>query len=104
MSKGLRFFEYVQESSVTPKTATVTCTVPKCNRSWHLTGGHQGFTLASAQSHCWAHWRRYHKEQNHPKAVCVWYDGDVKRETEGVEFCKICKKVSRSEQKEKQPP
>lgn len=76
-----RAYKYIVHS-VKPKTATVKCTVPNCDREWFLKGGHQGFTLASAESHCRAHWRRYHVEHHH----------------EGLSAdCKFCGKIAEEE-------
>lgn len=83
-------------TSVKPKTVTVSCNVPDCDRQWFLEGGHQGFTLASAQSHCRTHWRRYHTEQNHPRAV--WKDS-TGQEHEDQEFCDVCKRISNEKER-----
>ena len=51
--------------SLKPRLGMVHCNVPRCDRKWRLEGGHQGFTIASAESHAYAHWRKFHKEQGH---------------------------------------
>jgi hypothetical protein len=81
-----------------PKKSIVECLVPNCKRTWRLSGGHQGFTFAAAQSHAYAHWRRYHAEQKHPKAM--WKDSDGK-EHESWSFCQICKTTSEKELKKR---
>jgi hypothetical protein len=77
-----------------PKVSDVECLVPDCNRSWRLAGSNQGFLLAAAQRHAYAHWEKYHAEQKHPRAT--WKDSDGK-EHESVDFCPLCKTVSEKE-------
>lgn len=47
---------------------TASCTVPGCRRSWHLSGGRQGFVKAAARSHALTHWIKWHNEQKHEAA------------------------------------
>jgi hypothetical protein len=90
----LKIIKIVPLSTKTPKTNEVYCLVPGCDRTWFLTGGNQGFQLAAAQAHAYAHWRRYHEEQKHPRAV--WKDS-TNVEHEGYEFCNICKAQSQEQ-------
>ena len=81
-----------------PRTSKIECLVPGCNKSWYLRGGSQGFTKAAAQRHCSSHWRRYHEQQRHPKAV--WEDSNGMKH-EGYQFCEKCKAACEEEYKKR---
>jgi hypothetical protein len=86
-------YKYIVHSRK-PKEFSVKCTVPGCTRSWYCTGTKAGFVFAAAQSHCRAHWRKFHEEQKHPEAY--WIDSDGHKHF-GQEFCQICKDISNAE-------